>query len=452
MTKITIVGAGSIQFGSTILGEIFQSEVLREAQICLHDINASALAHMHKLAQDYLERNSLPHTLVSTTEAEIALKDADFVIIAIEVGNRFELWEQDWQIPQQFGIPQVYGENGGPGGLFHALRILPPILELCGLIQKNCPEALVLNFSNPMSRICTTVHHAYPDLNFVGLCHEIANAIKDVPAILSVGSDEVHFVAAGLNHFSCVLEAHYYPSKNDAYPDLLAKAPAYYASLPGSSDFLAQSLNTGKIVETEGYLYVQHEISSTLRPYTERYTTRFFLEHFNLLPITSDSHFAEYLPWGYDIADHRGILDFYTYYRDFLCKVEAKITPELKERAIPIMEASVTNKTFREPAVNIPNRGCIATLPADIAVEVPATFKDGKFTGEQITTLPEAFSGLLQNQVAVHQLTSEAVLNKSKKAVHQALLVDPTVPTAARLSELIECMLLRQAKYLGYLE
>lgn len=452
MTKITIVGAGSIQFGSTILGEIFQSEILRDTTICLHDINGTALAHMHKLAQDYLELHALPHTLESTIDPKEALEDADFVIIAIEVGHRFQLWEQDWQIPQQFGIPQVYGENGGPGGLFHALRILPPILDLCALIQSICPEALVLNFSNPMSRICTTVHQAYPDLNFIGLCHEIANAIRDVPAILGVGSEEVHFVAAGLNHFSCVLAAHYKPSKTDAYADLLAKAPKYYSNLPGSSDFLAQSLKTGRVVETEGYLHEQHEIETAARPYTERYTTKFFLEHFNLLPITSDSHFAEYLPWGYDIADHRGILDFYTYYRDFLCTGEAKITPELKERAIPIIEAYVTNKTFREPAVNIPNRGYIATLPTDIAVEVPATFENGKFRGEQITSLPQAFSGLLQNQVAVHQLTSEAVLTKSKKAVHQALLVDPTVPTAARLGELVECILLRQSKYLGYLQ
>ena len=103
------------------------------------------------------------------------------MISSIEVGNRFELWEQDWRIPQQYGVRQVYGENGGPGGLFHSLRIIPPILEICADVMKICPEATVFNFSNPMSRICTTVTRAFPDLKFIGLCHEIASLRNYLP-------------------------------------------------------------------------------------------------------------------------------------------------------------------------------------------------------------------------------------------------------------------------------
>ena len=115
-----------------------------------------------------------PLRLSATTSRPEALEGADYCIISIEIGDRFELWEQDWRIAQQYGIRQVYGENGGPGGLFHSLRIIPPILEICGDVLEICPEATVFNFSNPMSRICTTVHRKYPDLQLIGLCHEIA--------------------------------------------------------------------------------------------------------------------------------------------------------------------------------------------------------------------------------------------------------------------------------------
>ena len=105
----------------------------------------------------------------------LALPGADFVLISIEVGDRFALWDMDWKIPQQYGISQVYGENGGPGGLFHSLRIIPPILEICQKIVDIAPDATVFNYSNPMSRICTTVHRKFPNLNFIGMCHEIAS-------------------------------------------------------------------------------------------------------------------------------------------------------------------------------------------------------------------------------------------------------------------------------------
>ena len=88
-------------------------------------------------------------------------------MISIEVGDRFELWEQDRSVPQQFGFRQVFGENGGPGGLFHSLRVIPPILEICEDISRICPDAWVFNYSNPMSRICTTVHRKFPNLKFV---------------------------------------------------------------------------------------------------------------------------------------------------------------------------------------------------------------------------------------------------------------------------------------------
>ena len=182
--RIVLIGAGSAQFGYGTIGDILQSKVLEDSHIVLHDINPDTLAIVADTGRAFIEERGLPFTLSATTDRAEAFEGADFLVISIEVGDRFELWEQDRRIPQQYGVQQVYGENGGPGGLFHSLRIIPPILEICADVMKLCPDATVFNFSNPMSRICTTVHRAFPDLKFVGLCHEISSLRMYLPLIL----------------------------------------------------------------------------------------------------------------------------------------------------------------------------------------------------------------------------------------------------------------------------
>ena len=185
--RIILIGAGSAQFGYGTIGDILQSKVLEDSEIVLHDINPDTLAAVARTGSEFIAEHRLPFTISATTDRREALRDADFLIISIEVGNRFELWEQDWRIPQQYGINQVYGENGGPGGLFHSLRIIPPILEICADAAQLCPEATIFNFSNPMSRICTTVHRAFPQLKFIGLCHEIGSLRNFLPPMLVAG-------------------------------------------------------------------------------------------------------------------------------------------------------------------------------------------------------------------------------------------------------------------------
>ncbi len=143
-------------------------------------------------------------------------------ISSIEVGDRFALWDMDWRILQQYGIRQVYGENGRPGGLFHSLRIIPPILAICDDIMEICPDAWVFNFSNPMSRICTTVHRKHPSLKFVGLCHEIAWLKCHLPHILDMPYEEMELRAGGLNHFSVLAES---SNANELPEDMVAERP-----------------------------------------------------------------------------------------------------------------------------------------------------------------------------------------------------------------------------------
>jgi alpha-galactosidase len=445
--RIVLIGAGSAQFGYGTIGDILQSKVLQGSHIVLHDINPVTLQVTYDTGKAFISEHKLDFTISATTSRPEAFQGADFLVSSIEVGNRFELWEQDWRIPQQYGIQQVYGENGGPGGLFHSLRIIPPILDICADVQKICPEATVFNFSNPMSRICTTVQRAYPDLKFIGLCHEIASLPNFLPLILGVPYEELEVRAGGLNHFSCVLSAKYKASGKDAYPDIRAKAPAFFGSMPSLEAMYKYFKETGKRPEKpEDFAAVEKEA------WPERKVFQVILEKFGLMPITSDSHFGEYIQWAYDVTDHKGILDFYNFYKEYLSKVQPHIELKLEERVVPIIEGILTDAGYEEAAVNIPNDGLIKNLPDWIAVEVPAIVDKNGLHGVSLGELPRGFAGLLLNQAAVHDLTAEAVIHKSKAAALQALLVDPVVNQYSHVEEMLATMITYQEKWLGYLK
>lgn len=450
--RIVLIGAGSAQFGYGTIGDILQSKVLVGSHIVLHDINPNTLKVVEETGRVFIEEHKLPFTLSATTNRAEAFQGADFLISSIEVGNRFDLWEQDWRIPQQYGIRQVYGENGGPGGLFHSLRILPPILEICADAQKICPEATIFNYSNPMSRICTTVCRAFPDLKFVGMCHEIASLPRFLPQILGVPYDALEVRAGGLNHFSCILTAKYKETGQDAYPDILVKAPQFFSAMPSMSAIHKYFKETGQWPEKpEDFAYVKTEA------WPERRVFQVILEKFGLMPITSDSHFGEYIQWAYDVTDHKGILDFYNFYKQYLSNITPNIELEVSERVIPIIEGILTNAGFEEAAVNIPNKNSdgkrlIENLPDWIVVEVPAIVNHKGLHGVVLGDLPHGFGGLLNNQAAVHDLTADAVINKSKALALQALLVDPIVGQYDGLEEMLDTMIEYQEKWLGYLK
>lgn len=445
--RIVLIGAGSAQFGYGTIGDILQSKVLEGSHIVLHDINPQSMAVVAETSRTFIQEHNLPFSISATTDRGEALKEADYVIISIEVGDRFELWEQDWRIPQQYGVTQVYGENGGPGGLFHAMRITPPILDICADIMAICPQAVVFNFSNPMSRICTTVCRAFPDLNFIGLCHEISSLEMFLPIILGVPMEKLKVRAAGLNHFSAVITAEYAETGEDAYPAIRAQAPNLFGNMPSLDTAYKYFKETGQWPEElEDFAILEREA------WPERRVFQVILDKFGLLPITSDSHFGEYIQWAYDITDHKGILDFYNFYKGYLANVEPKIELKLKERIVPIIEGILTDSGYEEPAVNIPNKGLIAGLPDWIAVEVPAVVDKDGVHGIPMGRLPSGFLGLLRNQVAVHDLTAEAILEKSRTAALQALLVDPIVNQYNGIEEMLDTMIHYQEKWLGYLK
>lgn len=446
-SRIVLIGAGSAQFGFDMLGDVFQSAILEGSHVVLHDINGAALERVHKAGEAFVREHGLSVTLSATTSRADALAGADFCVIAIEVGNRFALWEQDRTLPQQFGFRQVFGENGGPGGLFHSLRVIPPILEICQDIQRICPDAWVFNYSNPMSRICTTVHRKFPELKFVGVCHEIASLFQHLPLLLDTPLSNLAFRAGGLNHFSVLVEASYRDSGKDAYPDVLARAPGYFEHLPDLGS-LMKTLFEQQAGSTPGS---EPALRDGAHPWAERGVFRVLLERFQCLPITTDSHIGEYMQWAHDVADHKAILDFYVFYKKWTLRSDPGIKKTRAERLVKVIEGLLTGERYEEAALNLPNRGFVPQLPEFMVVEVPAWVDASGVHGIALPSMPKGFAGLLSNQVAVHDLTAEAVLQESKDLVLQALLVDPVVDKVDAAEKLIETMISLQPEYLGYL-
>jgi len=299
-----------------------------------------------------------------------------------------------------------------------------------------------------MSRICTTVHRKFPDLKFVGICHEIASMYQHLPLMLETPLSNIAFRAGGLNHFSILVEAQYRDSGKDALADVLAKAPAYFENLPDLGSIL-KSLFEKQAVSTPNS---EPALREGAHPWAERGVFRVLLQRFGCLPITTDSHIGEYMQWAHDVADHKAILDFYVFYKKWIDRSGPAIKKTRSERLIRVIEGLVTGDGYEEAALNVPNTGLIPQLPEFMVVEVPAWVGGSGIEGIALPTMPKGFIGLLSNQVGVHDLTAEAILHESKELVLQALLLDPVVDKVDAAEKLIEMMISLQPEFLGYLD
>ena len=419
--KIVIIGAGSLQFGLGSVGSIINSDVLQSSIISLHDINQTNLDLVTESCKDAIEQKNLDFELEATLDRKKALKNATFIINSIEVPPRFKWFDLDYEIPRKYGIKQVMGENGGPGGLFHSLRVIPPILEICEDITKISPNAFVINYSNPMSRICLAIKRKYPSLNFVGLCHEFPGFIHHYGRILGTPLSNLEMRAGGLNHFGVLLSIKYIDKNKDAYPDLRKKAPEYLSNLKGF-------MNDVDLI-------------------------KYILEKFGYIPYTQDSHYGEYISWGWEKANIEGARAFYNGYKSFTLYTGKRIQKLIKrgkgarlvkpdyERAIPIIEGIITDSNHEEDSVNLPNDDVITNLPRDLVVECPAIVTKKGLKAIKLGDYPKGLAALLRNQASVQDLVVEAILKKSKDIAFQALLLDPTIDNASKAEEMFEEML-----------
>jgi len=429
--KIVLMGAGSLQFGLSSVGNILESKSLFGSTICLHDINEDALNLTYQACKSAIEERKLDFLIESTLDRKEALKNATFIINSIEVAPRFELLDMDFSVPQYYGCKQITGENGGPGGFFHSLRIIPPILEICEDIMKICPNAFLINFSNPMTRICLAIHRKFPHLKFAGLCHEYIHFMPIIKNLLNKPISDLDIKAGGFNHFGVILDIKYRDTKKDVYPEIRKKGPKYL-----------RSIEVGPVLDSGFDLIAD------------------ILEIYGYLPYTPDSHYGEYLGWAWEKADIHGVRQFIKDYETHLLSqfkrlkrlIEkgkgAKFVKSDEESAIPIIEGIINDANLREPSVNIPNDGIITNIPREAIVECPVLIDKKGVHGIDLGDYPKGLATFLCTQYSIQDLTVETILQHSKDLALQTLLADPVIETTWQAKNILEEMLSLQKKYL----
>ena len=397
--RIVLIGVGSSVFGYNSVLDAANIEALRGSSLVLHDIDEARLEKMGSLAERSVEATGCGIDVEWTADREDALVDADFVVLSIAV-DRMNRWRMDWEIPFKLGIKQVIGENGGPGGLFHTMRNIPPVLAICSDMEDYCPEALLLNYTNPVPRICLAIDR-YTDINVVGLCHEVEGQLKRLSEIMGVPKSLLDGLSAGLNHFSWFKHIRL-TNGEDAYPLL--------------DDAL--------------------EKPSGFQP-----LCRAIYQRFGLYPSTDDNHLGEYLAYAWQacLEEDRGLnwIERMAEHSERNWRrnngiIEGEEPFDVKgrlsgERVMHIIGGIVSNSRHMELQANLPNAGQVSNLLEGAIVETPAFVDSSGIKPIGVGELPEGLAALCNIQTLVSELAVEAGVHGDRDLALQAVLADPVV-------------------------
>lgn len=435
--KIVLVGAGSTSFGPSMLSDLYLSDILGGSTIVLHDIDEEKLEMIYELLIAENERVGNKYNLERTTNRAIAFKNADFIISSIEVGSRFDLWRQDYEIPKRHGSTQILGEVGGPGSFFHAARIIPPIIEIVKDAERICPNAFFINFSNPLSKVGLAIKRSTKRLKSISLCHQIHFLEFHLPKMFNKPLMQLRLKVAGLNHFGFLLGLEDIKSGKDLMPEFNAKALDYFKNKWDRWQF---SDLTFEVYKRFGYF-----------------------------PYTGDNHLGEFLIFGEEFTKTQDMIDWINRTDQGGKAVYDRILRSYKrlnkgsypkggilakipsgERAINIIEAIIENRNSYENAVNIPNEGLIDNLPQDLIVEVPVHVNKDGVQGIKIALLPKNIAAILRIEASIQDVYVDAILNKSKDLALAAVAMDPNVGSFKMADEIFAEMMELQKEYLSY--
>ena len=407
MTKIVAIGVGSLVFGVELLRDVYQTPELRGAELWLVDLDPGALRRTGGLAEKLNEASGWDVTLRTTPERVEALPGADYVVTSIAV-DRDRTWETDHWLTLKHGFPSVLSENGGPGGLSHTLRSIPPMLAIAKDVERLAPDALLLNYTNPENRVCLAFHR-YTKVRSIGLCHGVAETAEMVAHLLDMPRDDVDLRGAGTNHFVWTTSLTERSTGRDLLPLLRERLPQADQEKWGFCAWL--------------------------------------FDRFGVFPTTGDNHVGEYIGYAAEFIGTKGY-NFGAYGRNRelgRAKVDAWAAgakpvasllrqPSQESRlghgVTQIMAALIAGRTIRRPSFIVPNDGYVENLDRDAVVEVPGIIEDGDFRGMQVGRLAGPVAAMVQNEIAIQELAVEAAVTGSRDVALRALLIDPCVHSA----------------------
>ena len=419
MTKITIIGAGSTVFMRNIVTDILLEPIFSQCHIALQDIDEKRLKTSQLVVKKITDKLGVSPEVTATTSREEALKGANFVILMIQVGGYKPSTVIDFDIPQKYGLQQTIADTLGIGGIMRGLRTVPVLVDIARDMERLCPDALMLQYVNPMAINCLALSRIAPELNYVGLCHSVQGTAADLARDLGENIDDISYDCSGINHmafYSRFEKIHPDGTKEDLYPRLMkvGEEKSFGPNWDGCTN------------------HVRYEV----------------LKRLGYFVTESSEHFAEYTPWFIKSHKPELLYEFNIPINEYIRRCEKQIAEWdeqeqdllahndiICEKSVEYAARIITSMVSGEEDViygNVMNHGYMPDLPTNSCVEVPCVTSLGKLTPQSVPALPLHLNRLIQTNISVQQLTVEALLTGKKEPIYHAAMLDPH--TAAELS------------------
>ncbi|MEM8732127.1 MAG: alpha-glucosidase/alpha-galactosidase [Pseudomonadota bacterium] len=413
--KIAFIGAGSTVFMKNIVGDILRRPALAESHVALMDIDAGRLAESDMVARKLAASLGAGARITTHEDQRAALDGADFVVVAFQIGGYEPCTVTDFEVPKTFGLRQTIADTLGIGGIMRGLRTVPHLWSICADMEELCPQAVLLQYVNPMCINTMAIAAKHPGIAQVGLCHSVPLTAEDLARDLDLPLERLRYKVAGINHMAFflsleeILEDGTY---RDLYPDLRAGYAAGEIPLPSSWNLRCPNLVRYEMMTRLGYFVTE-----------------------------SSEHFAEYVPWFIksgrpDLIDKFQIpLDEYptrcveqiAAWKEQAAEFATADTIEVSESheyASDIVHSMWTGT----PSViygNLRNGNLISSLPEGCAVEVPCLVDRNGIQPTEIGTLPPQLTAIMRSNINVQELTVAALIEENRDHIYHAAMMDP---------------------------
>jgi alpha-galactosidase len=439
MSKITFIGAGSIVFTRNLCSDVLFVPALQNSTLTLMDIDPVRLEQARKVVQAIVDRRGLPTRIETTVDRRKAITGADYVVTTFQQGG-LDAYRLDLEIPQRYGVEQCVGDTLGPGGVFRALRTIPVLLDMGREMDELAPDALLLNYVNPMAANCWAFDRG-TGRPHVGLCHSVQGTSEMLARWIDVPYEEVAYRSAGINHQAFFLE--FTRGGEDLCP-LIRQAimqPEIDAEEPVRIEIMKQ------------FGYFVTESSGHASEYMPYFRKSAQMVNEELVP-RFKSPKDDWFDWGRTGGYFRHCIERQARFeKDYEAMIaDGSVVPAKRthEYGSHIMEAIETN----QPTViagNVPNRGLIDNLPQGCCVEVPCLVNGSGIQPTKIGAMPPQLAALNRTNINVQELIVEASLTGNTEAVYHAAMLDPltgAVCTLDQIRAMVSEMLEAQAQWL----
>ena len=435
--KNGMLGAGS-GFVLNVAKELTEYELFNGVEFNLMDISAERLAAAELAVKEVVDAGNIDIKITTTGELAEALEGCDYVIASCEQ-NRYANWVKDLAIPASFGVHQLKGENGGPGGMIHAMRNIYMFQDILAGMEKYCPDAWLMNFTNPMSILCTYFKN-YSPVKALGFCHQVHGSMGLIAELLGLEPGEFEVIAAGNNHLSWLFDIRRKNSRASCLDEFL------------------EMVNHSKY---------WHERFPAIPP--QNFTLE-LLHTFNMYPIGYDDHIIEYIPFFWEESEwaEKGCGALTEHYRKLASQDSHTLEtqrllgkdyekppfpvdpdhPYYAEKPCQVIRALETNTPTYFDAINIQNNGAITNLPDDIILDVPAVAIGGEVRSIHVGELPPGPLEICRRQAALHEMIAQAAHEGDESPAVQALCLDPYVRSITQAKNIWQAL---KEEYRDYL-